>query len=132
MEWKARTVISQRGPERCPEIETACDAVTQVLTRHLAELQNETTVLLRRVGGARRRQRGRVAMPDAVAKTLDNKGDLCPLPVVKSSKAIKELNDVQVLEVLATDPAAKPDFAAWSKTTGHKLLSSSEDAGPSP
>ena len=37
------------------EIETACEAVTQVLTQHLAHTQNETSVLLRRVGGARRR-----------------------------------------------------------------------------
>ena len=69
-------------------------------------------------------------MPDAVAKTLDTKGDLCPLPVVKTSKAIKEIGIGQILEVLATDPASKPDFAAWSKMTGHALLSSSEELGP--
>jgi len=69
-------------------------------------------------------------VPDAVAKTLDTKGDLCPLPVVKTSKAIKEVEIGQILEVLATDPASKPDFAAWSKMTGHPLLSSSEDPGP--
>jgi tRNA 2-thiouridine synthesizing protein A len=63
-------------------------------------------------------------------KTLDTKGDLCPLPVVKTSKAIKEIGIGQVLEVLATDPASKPDFAAWSKMTGHKLLSTDEQAGP--
>ena len=70
------------------------------------------------------------AMPEAVAKMLDTKGDLCPLPVVKTSKAIKEIGIGQILEVLATDPASKPDFAAWSKMTGHALLSSSEDPGP--
>ena len=63
-------------------------------------------------------------------KTLDTKGDLCPLPVVKTSKAIKEIAIGQILEVLATDPASKPDFAAWSKMTGHKLLSTDEQAGP--
>lgn len=66
----------------------------------------------------------------AATKTLDTKGDLCPVPVVKASKAIKELAVGQVLEVLATDPASKPDFAAWSKMTGHKLLETSEEAGP--
>ncbi len=64
------------------------------------------------------------------SKTLDAKGDLCPLPVVKTSKAIKEIAIGQILEVLATDPASKPDFTAWSKMTGHKLLSSDEQAGP--
>jgi DNA-binding transcriptional ArsR family regulator len=58
---RARIVTARRDAARIfyrlthPEIQTACDAVTQVLTRHLSELQNETTVLLRRVGGARRR-----------------------------------------------------------------------------
>ena len=58
---RARIVTARRVAARVfyqlthPEIETACEAVTQVLTQHLAELQNETTVLLRRVGGARRR-----------------------------------------------------------------------------
>ena len=58
---RARIVTARRDAARVfyqlthPEIETACEAVTQVLTQHLAELQNETTVLLRRVSGARRR-----------------------------------------------------------------------------
>jgi DNA-binding transcriptional ArsR family regulator len=58
---RARIVTARRDAARIfyqlthPEIERACEAVTQVLTQHLAELQNETTVLLRRVGGARRR-----------------------------------------------------------------------------
>jgi tRNA 2-thiouridine synthesizing protein A len=69
-------------------------------------------------------------MREPVAKTLDAKGDLCPLPVVKTSKAIKEVAVGQILEVLATDPGSKPDLAAWSKMTGHKLLSSTEEAGP--
>lgn len=63
-------------------------------------------------------------------KTLDTKGDLCPIPVVKTSKAIKEVGIGQILEVLATDPASKVDFAAWSKMTGNTLLSTEEEAGP--
>jgi tRNA 2-thiouridine synthesizing protein A len=70
------------------------------------------------------------AMPETASKTVDTKGDLCPLPVVKASKAIKEIGVGEILEVLATDPASKPDFAAWSQMTGYKLLSSSEDPGP--
>ncbi len=64
------------------------------------------------------------------AKTLDVKGELCPAPVVKTSKAIAEISVGQVLEVLATDPASKPDLQAWSKMTGHKLLSFAEEPGP--
>jgi tRNA 2-thiouridine synthesizing protein A len=72
-------------------------------------------------------------MPEPVmhpTKTLDTKGELCPLPVIKTSKAIAEIAVGQVLEVLATDPASKPDLQAWSKMTGHKLLSFAEEPGP--
>jgi TusA-related sulfurtransferase len=70
-------------------------------------------------------------MPEsvAVARTLDTKGMLCPKPVIETSKAIKQVAVGQVLEVLATDPASKPDLEAWSKMTGHLLLSASEEAG---
>ena len=70
---------------------------------------------------------GTAAAPN---KTLDTKGDLCPVPVVKTSKAIKEIGVGQLLEVLATDPGSKPDLAAWSKMTGHTLLATEEQAGP--
>lgn len=63
-------------------------------------------------------------------KTLDSKGDLCPIPIIKTSKAIREVGLGEVLEVLATDPASKPDMAAWSRMTGHTLLASEERAGP--
>jgi DNA-binding transcriptional ArsR family regulator len=58
---RARIVTALRDGGRIfyrltyPEIERACEAVTQVLTQHLAHTQNETSALLRRVGGAPRR-----------------------------------------------------------------------------
>ena len=55
-------------------------------------------------------------------KTLDVKGLLCPIPVMKTFQAIQKLAVGQILEVLATDPASKPDMDAWSKKTGHSLL----------
>ncbi len=70
-------------------------------------------------------------MPEApaAAKTLDTQGMLCPKPVIETSKAIKQIGVGQVLEVLATDPASRPDLEAWSKMTGHKLLSCAEEDG---
>jgi TusA-related sulfurtransferase len=59
----------------------------------------------------------------AVDVTLDCKGMLCPMPIVKLSKAIKELDSGKVLMLEATDPGAIADVAAWSKNTGHPLLS---------
>ena len=58
----------------------------------------------------------------AADQTLDCKGMLCPLPVVKVSKAIKEIGVGQTLLLLATDPGSQPDMAAWTKRTGNPLL----------
>lgn len=62
-------------------------------------------------------------------KILDCSGLLCPLPVVKASKAIKEIEVGQVLQMIATDPGAPPDMEAWSRQTGHTLLDSHEENG---
>ncbi len=68
-------------------------------------------------------------MEQPVTKTLDTKGLLCPEPIVRTGKAIKEIAVGQVREVLATDPASKPDMQAWSKMTGNKVLAAEEQAG---
>jgi tRNA 2-thiouridine synthesizing protein A len=47
---------------------------------------------------------------------------LCPMPVVKTSKAMKELRSGQILKLVATDPGAPPDMEAWSRQTGNELL----------
>ncbi len=61
--------------------------------------------------------------PEAeVALSLDLKGLLCPLPVVKISKAIKEVEVGQVVEATATDPGVMADIPAWAKSTGNDLL----------
>ena len=64
-----------------------------------------------------------------VDKVLDAKGLLCPMPVIKTRKAIKEIEIGQVLEVLATDKGAVKDFQAWSRQTGNDLLDSHESGG---
>ncbi len=61
------------------------------------------------------------------ALTLDARGDMCPMPVMKTSKAIQQVEVGQILEVLATDPASKPDLEAWSKMTGHKIIAFQEE-----
>lgn len=63
----------------------------------------------------------------SVAKTVDARGLSCPLPIVKTALAIRELTSGDLIEVLATDPGSSKDFAAWSKTTGHELVEQSVD-----
>ena len=63
--------------------------------------------------------------PDEV---LDCTGMACPIPVVKTSQAIKKLAPGQVLELLATDPGVEQDMKAWSRRTGNELVGISHDA----
>lgn len=53
---------------------------------------------------------------------LDCGGLLCPMPIVNTSKAMKELQAGQVLKVIATDAGFPPDVEAWSRQTGNELL----------
>ncbi|MDE3111388.1 MAG: sulfurtransferase TusA family protein [Chloroflexota bacterium] len=66
-------------------------------------------------------------MSVTVTRTLDLKGLSCPLPIVKTAKALRELAAGEAVEVLATDPGSVKDFAAWSHTTGNELLESTQD-----
>ena len=68
-------------------------------------------------------------MTVTIAVSLDLKGLSCPLPIVKTAKAMKGLAPGQLVEVFATDPGSVPDFRAWSKTTGNPLLESSQEGG---
>jgi tRNA 2-thiouridine synthesizing protein A len=64
-----------------------------------------------------------------VTRTLDVRGQSCPLPIVRASQAIKEIGAGETLEVLATDPGAVPDFKAWSISTGNELVEQTQDDG---
>ena len=55
-------------------------------------------------------------------RTLDCVGLVCPIPIVQTVKMIKELKAGEVLEVIADDRSIIKDMAAWSKSTGNKLL----------
>jgi tRNA 2-thiouridine synthesizing protein A len=68
-------------------------------------------------------------MSTAVAHHLDLRGLSCPMPIVKSARAIRDLNPQDLLEVLATDPGSVPDFTAWCRSTGNELVTTSEDDG---
>ncbi len=61
--------------------------------------------------------------------TLDAKGLKCPMPVVKTSKMIKDVPMGGILEVLATDPGSIADITAWAKSTGNELLHTGKDDG---
>jgi tRNA 2-thiouridine synthesizing protein A len=62
-------------------------------------------------------------MSEQADKILDLKGLLCPMPVVKLAKAMKEITAGQTVEATASDPGVLADIPAWCKSTGNELVS---------
>ena len=62
---------------------------------------------------------------------LDARHLRCPLPIMKTKRAIDRINVGDTLEVLTTDPGAPDDFVAFAEATGHVLISTDtvEDGG---
>lgn len=61
-------------------------------------------------------------------KELDARGLNCPLPILRTKKALTDMSSGQVLKILATDPGSVKDFQAFAKQTGNSLLLHSEEA----
>ncbi|HQY27520.1 MAG TPA: sulfurtransferase TusA family protein [Burkholderiaceae bacterium] len=62
-------------------------------------------------------------------KELDARGLNCPLPIIKTKKALNDLSTGQVLRVTSTDSGSVKDMEAFAKQTGNELLSSGQEAG---
>ena len=62
-----------------------------------------------------------------VDQVVDAKGLACPMPIVRTKKAVNELKPGQVLEVQATDKGSLADIQAWAKSSGHQYLGTKED-----
>lgn len=62
-------------------------------------------------------------------QVLDVKGLACPMPIVRTKKAMEALQSGEVLEVHLTDRGAIKDIPAWSKTGGHEVLEHMEENG---
>jgi len=60
---------------------------------------------------------------------LDCRGLSCPLPVLKTKKAMDGLDSGKVLKLIATDPGSVNDMAAWTRRTGNTLLDSEKQTG---
>ncbi|MFD2655851.1 sulfurtransferase TusA family protein [Gracilibacillus thailandensis] len=58
---------------------------------------------------------------------VDAKGLACPMPIVQTKKAMKDVEAGQVIEVLATDKGSKADMKAWAKSAGHQYLGTIEE-----
>ncbi|WP_193652604.1 sulfurtransferase TusA family protein [Bacillus mycoides] len=64
-----------------------------------------------------------------VKQVLDAKGLACPMPIVRTKKAMEALQSGEVLEIHLTDKGAIKDIPAWSQTSGHEVLKHTEEDG---
>jgi TusA-related sulfurtransferase len=64
-------------------------------------------------------QESKVFNPD---KQIDCTGLFCPMPIVKTREAIKQMAVGHILEMLSDDPGSDPDMKSWAQITGHELV----------
>jgi len=62
-----------------------------------------------------------------IARVFDASGLRCPMPVLKTKKAIKEIAVGEILQVIVTDVGTKKDFPTWAKRTGNEILEMREE-----
>jgi tRNA 2-thiouridine synthesizing protein A len=62
-------------------------------------------------------------------KEFDASGLSCPLPILKTKKALADMTSGQVLKLVSTDAGSVKDMQAFSDQTGNPLLSTGEEAG---
>lgn len=64
-----------------------------------------------------------------VDRFLDAKGLICPLPILRTKKAMAALSKDQILKVETTDPGSKNDMSSWAKRTGNEIVRMDEISG---
>ncbi len=67
-----------------------------------------------------------VAKPTTV---VDSRGTMCPGPITDLFRAFRNSNIGDVIELWATDPAAKPDVQAWARRSGNEVISMTDENG---
>ena len=58
--------------------------------------------------------------------TLDCRNLLCPMPVIRTQNALKELSEGELLEVTCTDPGSLSDIPTWCRINQHEVISTDE------
>ncbi|MFQ3246039.1 MAG: tRNA 2-thiouridine synthesizing protein A [Arenicella sp.] len=66
-----------------------------------------------------------------VDMSIDTCGTRCPIPLLRAKQALKTLAVGEHLQVLASDPSAKPDFDAMLRHLPHRLVSYTTQVSPS-
>ena len=61
-----------------------------------------------------------------IYKEVDARGLVCPLPILRTKKALSEMASGEILKIVATDPGSVIDFQVFAEQTGNDLLEMSE------
>ena len=64
-----------------------------------------------------------------IDREIDARGLNCPLPILRTKKALNDMTSGQMLRIMATDPASLRDFQAFARQTGNELLEQGEEDG---
>jgi tRNA 2-thiouridine synthesizing protein A len=64
---------------------------------------------------------------DVISITVDARGQSCPGPLVALARALKQAQQGDLLELLATDPGSKSDVPSWATISGNELVESDEN-----
>jgi tRNA 2-thiouridine synthesizing protein A len=64
-----------------------------------------------------------------IAKVVDARGTACPGPLLAAKKAIGELEEGEIMEVLSADAGTKRDIPKWAGKKGHDYLGDMEEDG---
>ena len=62
-----------------------------------------------------------------VAHSIDARGLLCPIPVIRAQDLAKRLPQASVVRIVATDPGVLYDIPAWCRIHGHRVIACRED-----
>ncbi len=57
-----------------------------------------------------------------VAKTIDARGTACPGPLLAAKKAIGEIEEGEIMEILSSDEGTKNDIPKWCNKKEHDFL----------
>ncbi|MBI5192021.1 MAG: sulfurtransferase TusA family protein [Nitrospirae bacterium] len=63
-----------------------------------------------------------MGVPSKIDVTLNTVGQLCPMPIILTSKKMKEMQSGDVLEVLSDDAGIKKDMPAWCSSTRNEYI----------
>lgn len=68
-------------------------------------------------------------MNTQATQSLDARGLNCPLPILRTKKALNSMGSGETLAILSTDPGSVKDMQAFCKQTGNELVATNSNHG---